>query len=107
MNNNQFKRFIREKIEAACKENEIEVIYIDTTANERVYYFYDKNYNPLLTASVWLNNTEYHISTSIDKNKPVNIVNKTVETWGNFLQIKDLISFIRKFIVQECILQRR
>lgn len=42
MNNNQFKKIIRESIELTAMNNDLMAVYVDTKSLTRVYYFYNR-----------------------------------------------------------------
>ena len=98
MNNNQFKRFIREKIELYCTNNGYITIYIDTTTNNRVYYIYDKNYKIKATLDNWIGNKDFSIRASYNKTQVVNIVNKDIEFHGTYMELDKLIKSLKIII---------
>ena len=99
MNNNQFKRFIREKIEQYTNENNLIPIYIDTTSNSRIYYIYDWHYKIKATLDTWIGNNECSIKISHDKKKVVSLANYDTEFRASYLELDKIISTIKKLIV--------
>ena len=101
MNNNQFKRFIREIIEALCKNHNLIPIYIDTTANSRIYYIYYLNYKIKCTINIWIGNNNFSIAVSYSKDTVVNIANRDFEFSGNYLELDTLLKMINDIIGRE------
>ena len=98
MNNNQFKRFIREKIEDCCRENNLFTVYIDTTTNNRIYYIYNWDYQIQATLDNWIGNNECSVRMSYNKEKVVHIANYDVEFRSTYMKLDKLIKTIKNII---------
>lgn len=98
MNNNQFKRFIREKIEQYTNENNLITVYIDTTSNSRMYYVYDWHYKIKATLDCWIGNNECSIKISYSKSKIVSLANYDVEFRASYLELDKIINTIKEQI---------
>lgn len=98
MNNNQFKRLIREKIEDSCKEENLTTVYIDTTTNNRIYYIYDWDYKIQATLDNWIGNTDTSIRISYNKEKLVSIANKEIEIRGTYMELDKILKEIKTII---------
>lgn len=95
MNNNQFKRFIREKIEEYCGYQGFTTIYIDTTTNNRIYYIYNENYKIQATLDNWIGNNDFSIRISYNKEKAVSLVNKDIEFHGTYMELDKLLKQLK------------
>lgn len=99
MNNNQFKRFIREQIETLCNKYDLITIYVDTSTTTRMYYIYDKNtYSPKGTIENWLGNEQFSLRVSTNKEKRVSLANRDAESQGNFLEMQKMLIAIENYI---------
>ena len=98
MNNNQFKRFIRESIETQCQYKDLVPIYIDTTTNNRIYYIYDMDYNIKATLDNWIGNNDCNIRISYNKEKVVTISNKDIEFRASYMELDKIIKEIKNII---------
>lgn len=98
MNNNQFKRFIRETVESCCEENDLITIYIDTSSNSRIFYVYDKKYQVRGTIDSWLGNKEFTFRISFDKEKVVSLTNNDCGVHGNYMELDKLIDYLDRQI---------
>ena len=98
MNNNQFKKFIRDKIEDYCREENLVPIYIDTTSNNRIYYIYNWDYEIQATLDNWIGNNDCRIRISYNKEKSVNIANKDLEFSGTYMELDQIIKSLKNSI---------
>ena len=94
MNNNQFKAFIRDRIEILCKERDLKPIYIDTTSNSRTYYIYDNTFRIKCTMSVWTGNTECSVRVSYDNEKLVSLANWQTENHSSYMKLSSVVETI-------------
>ena len=97
MNNNQFKKVVRQFIEDECS-TELKIYYVDTSNNSRNAYVYDKDFNAKGTIHLYFNEKEVSIEFSLSKEKPVNICNYETRFTANYLELRKIKENIEKMI---------
>ena len=94
MNNNQFKAFIRDRIESISKEKGLKPIYIDTTSTTRVYYIYDGVLSIKGTLSVWTGDNSCSVKISYDKEKQVSLANYELSVSAPYMELDKILMAI-------------
>lgn len=105
MQNNQFKRLLRSKIEAVCKVNNLITVYVDISNNKRLFYVYTFDYQIRGQISMYLDNSKIHLcalrAKCNDTKNTISIANYDKEFEGSYLRLHHAIEFITDF-VSEC-----
>lgn len=96
MNNNQFKKLIRERIQETAKSADCQVYYVDTTAVTRVVYIYDVHFKPVMTIEYSVYNDKVTVRMSRNPLKPASFINNEVEISGNYMKIGEIITKIEE-----------
>lgn len=96
MNNNQFKKLIRERIQETAKSADCQVYYVDTTAVTRVVYIYDVHFKPVMTVEYSVYNDKMTVRMSRNPLKPASFINNEVEISGNYMEIGEIITKIEE-----------
>lgn len=96
MNNNQFKKLIRERIQETAKSADCQVYYVDTTAVTRVVYIYDVHFKPVMTVEYSVYNDKVTVRMSRNPLKPASFINNEVEISGNYMEIGEIITKIEE-----------
>ena len=94
MNNNQFKAFIRDKIESICKDKQLQPIYIDTTSNSRTYYIYNDVLSIKGTMDVWTGNKECSVRVSYNTEKVVSLANYESSFSASYMELDKVLMAI-------------
>lgn len=92
MNNNQFKKLIRERIQETAKSADCQVYYVDTTTVTRVVYIYDVHFKPVMTIEYSVYNDKVTVRMSRSPLKPASFINNEVEISGNYMKIGEIIT---------------
>lgn len=99
MNNNQFRAFIRDRIEDICKKRKLKPIYVDETTSTRQYYiYYADDMSIAGTLSIWTGNKEIHIRESRNKEKPVGIANYDRDYRATFMELNKVLFALENYL---------
>ena len=98
MKNNQFKKLIRTTIEEYAHAKNFQLLYVDLSNNERIFYLYDSKFNPYGTLRLFLNSSDYSIHWSFSTKATVNYSTLDAECKGSYIQVKDAINMLSNFI---------
>lgn len=98
MNNNQFKKVIRTKIEEEANGRQLICYYVDINNNTRIIYVYNKDFKIKGTINCYLNDRDCSIEYSLNKQKLVSICNYEMKFSGTYLELDKIFNSIETMI---------
>ena len=87
MNNNQFKKVVRQFIEDECDNRQFKVYYIDLNSNKRIAYVYNKDFQIQTTIELWFSDKEVSIEYSLNKTRLVSLVNYDGKSTLSYMEL--------------------
>ncbi len=94
MKHNQFKAIINKLLKDKCQEQGLTLSGVDVTNNQKYIYIYDKEWNCKLAVSLWINDTQIHLSATTNTSKPVGLANRTHDITCSYLEFNKIYRLI-------------
>lgn len=98
MKNNQFKKVIRNKIDAYCLAHKLQAVYVDHSNNDRTCYIFTEDFLIKGTISCWLNDTTIHLRASRSHAKVVGINNYDIDRTCTYMEFNKICMTLNSFI---------